>query len=382
MLTRLVVGLLVVDAVLAVVFVAVGALHDRRIRRRSARVDEIRFALASVLLAPIQETSADFARLRRQPRTLLIDALQGLAFDLTGPSRDRLVQVADALGIDAVVRSLASESRWRRRARAGQLLHLLAPDDPTRRQLLRDQHPTVRGYAAEGLGSSDIDAQYQTLLGMLDDEARAVRVAARNALLRSDGRSIGQLVAYLDGPPGPGLVGAVEVASQVPDPRLVTALTRHASSNDVPVRRAVARGLGGGSPMGSTPHLVGLLDDPTAEVRAEALESLGRLRSVDAASRAARLLSDDSWEVRRNAARALELMGPIGGLLLRQALTDPDPFAQDIARQTLDAASVRARLIGPPSIDVLRPRVGDRPAVDDALGYRDRSAPTRSSVAS
>jgi HEAT repeat protein len=87
-------------------------------------------------------------------------------------------------------------------------------------------------------------------------------------------------------------------------------------------------------PIEAEPHLLELLEDHEPIVRATAADGLGRLGSNRVFTPLRKLLSDESWLVRRAAERALLAAGSAGGILVRQhrrrrvelpASSDPRP---------------------------------------------------------
>ncbi|MCW3016357.1 MAG: rane protein of unknown function, partial [Solirubrobacterales bacterium] len=78
------------------------------------------------------------------------------------------------------------------------------------------------------------------------------------------------------------------------------------------------------------------LADADAGVRAAAARSLGAAGHWTAAGKLRRALGDPAWEVRRAAGLALRALGAPGEVLLRQALSDEDRFARDMARLVLE----------------------------------------------
>lgn len=81
--------------------------------------------------------------------------------------------------------------------------------------------------------------------------------------------------------------------------------------------------------------LVPLLTDPDGRVRAAAVSAVGRSENRSLAGAAAARLTDRDHGVRQAAAAALLSLGASGNLLLRAALTGPDPYAADAARSAL-----------------------------------------------
>lgn len=336
-------GLAVAGAVsVAAFYVALGVLHDAAVRRHQRSFERARVDLAETVLGSEDAAARGIATLRHLPRRALAQALVGLATDLGGNARSRLRRVADATGVSRHIRRLA-RGRWRRRARAAQLQMLLPDDDPLRTALVLDPHPVVRARAVETLGPEETLDAAGHLFELLGDDNPGVRLAAQQALLRCDARLIPHLIAHMDREDAPGALLGLEVAANLPDPRLEAVLLRHADDPDPSRRMLVATALG--STLSETDQtlsvLSALLDDHDSTVRACAAGAIGRLAVVELAPQLAAKLSDPAWVVRREAGSSLARMGPVGTMLLRVHLTDEDRFARDMARQILDIVATR-----------------------------------------
>ncbi len=192
----------------------------------------------------------------------------------------------------------------------------------------------------------DVELAAARLISMLDDDVEAVRFAAQSALLHGAGHVNDELASFLTTSDSPGVVWALEVAANSPDPRLLPGIRRHLASQDARRRAIATRAC---APWMDDPgELIALLDDRDPSVRAVAAEAAGLIGAQTLAARVGKLLSDRSWVVREHAGRALATMGPAGVMTLRIHLNDDDAYAQDMARQVLDtigdisAAPVRA----------------------------------------
>jgi HEAT repeat protein len=205
--------------------------------------------------------------------------------------------------------------------------------------LLDDLHPVVRARTAEGLSASDAAAKVDRLIELLDDEVPAVRFAAQQALLRAGPEAVPSLEQYLSFGNGPGIVWALEIATNLPDPRLMPPVRRHLTSPD-PRRRAVATEAI--VPWLEDPSiLVTLLKDPNPDVRATAARAAGTAQAEQLAAHVGKLLCDSVWDVRQQAGLTLAAMGPAGLMTLRIHLDDPDPYARDMAVLMLETMAVR-----------------------------------------
>ncbi|MCB0995259.1 MAG: HEAT repeat domain-containing protein, partial [Acidimicrobiales bacterium] len=157
---------------------------------------------------------------------------------------------------------------------------------------------------------------------------------------------------------------ALEVAANLPEPELLRSFARHAVSDDPLRRRMVASALGSGCSTDCDRLLAGLLDDADETVRTAAAEAAGRVAAESLATTLGRCLGDSSWNVRREAGQALEHLGAVGTLVLRSHLRDPDLFARDMARQSLDAISARRASMLPIVEEALVADVDDWVPVD------------------
>lgn len=333
---RLIGGLL---GTIAASYVVLGLFIDivRAVRTRVAA--SIRGHLSIVLFADEEPAEAAAARLGRVSPRVLIPMVQRLAADLDGDADIRLHRLVSSSGlIGSISRRLRSRS-WRRRAQAAALAPLFAQGDPRRVRLLDDPHPVVRARAAAHLEPGDVVSVVDRLLDLLGDANPAVRFAAQQALLRGDGRVVPHLAAYLEQEDAEGIAWALEVAAAMPDPRLYTAIATHTRSED-PRRRAVAAEAI--SPDEHGAFIIGeMLDDGDAEVRAAAVKAAGGAGGEVLAARVGTLLADESWKVRLRAGQTLAALGPVGALTLRHHLYDPDPYARDMARRSLDDIAAR-----------------------------------------
>ena len=192
----------------------------------------------------------------------------------------------------------------------------------------------VRARAALHLENDDSIAVADDLLRLLGDASPAVRFAAQQALLRSDGRIIEPLRRFLADEDQPGVGLALEVAANMPDPRLHRAIRTLARSTDAG-RRALATAALDAEAEGIALVRAAMGDEDEA-VRVAAARAGRTLGDVTLCPDLGDRLSDRSWEVRLEAGRALASLGPVGALTLRRHVLDPDPYARDMARRTLD----------------------------------------------
>lgn len=331
-------------ASLVAIYVLGGALRDVVGRRRQRRIIEAKRIIAKIVLAGDEEAGLAVDELPNIPRRTRLKLLTELVLDFEGDADARVRRLVEVTGLARHITRMARRRNWRYRAQAARLASLI-PDVEARGQLLHDRHPLVRAHAAENLDRDDVAGHCSTLLTHLDDPNRAVRFAAQQALLAGDSRIVGDLLSYLQNGDHPGTLWALEVAANTPDPRLMPVFRLHAKSHDER-RRAIAAEGAGNVPGAATDLVRELLSDPDAEVRTAAIGSVGRLHAVELAGLVGERLSDPSWVVRREAGLTLEQLAPTGSMVLRQHLSDPDPYARDMARLVLDGMTTRRGQLG------------------------------------
>ena len=325
-------------------YIVFGVLHDLRVAHVDRKAERARRALALVLFEDEDTSARVFGDLLAVPRSLLLDIMQNVAVDLGGAAYERLRAVVLDAHLARQIRSLGKRKAWRKRVQAAHLQHLLPDDDPHRLDLLNDPHPLVRARAAECMQRDDVVAHVQSLIALLDDPVRVVRVGAQQALLRGDARIAEALCEYLWSGARLGTSIALEVAASLPDPRYGPVIVHHARDPDPQRRAMVARALGSGATLESLETLTSLLDDDDATVRSAAASAVAALHATELVTRLGAMLSDPSWTVRRAAGRSLDALGASGRVVLRARLFDDDRYARDMARQILDAAAARDRL--------------------------------------
>jgi HEAT repeat protein len=269
-----------------------------------------------------------------------IDLFAELAPSVAGAPRSALADAAGQLGVIARAERWCKSRRWRRRLRGARLLTTLGGGRATVPPLLSDPRPEVRAQAAEwASGHPDPDVVAR-LVAMLDDPRGLARFTVMDSLIRLGASAVEPLAAEIDRVHGLAAVAALRVGAAIGDPRLAPHARRRLDDPDPAVRAWAVRLVGAVGGDENAAAVEGRLADPAPEVRAAAAVALGRLGHWPAAPELGSRLGDPAWIVRRNAALALRSFGPAGELLLNRALREDDPFARDIARQTLDLPDV------------------------------------------
>jgi HEAT repeat protein len=313
--------------------IGVRAVQAARRRRVAAARDALRAAAGRAGDDEERARETATAALRELPDRHAVALLSELAPSLAGPERAALGAVARERGLLAAAESACSDRRWRRRLHAVRILALLGGGEDAVPPLLGDPRPEVRAQAAEWVLGEPRPEHVERLVAMLSDPERFSRFTVMDTLIRLGARAVEPLAAAIAAGGG---AEALTVAARIGDPRLSEAAAGRIADPDPQVRAWAVRMLGA---LGGDRHATEVqerLEDHAPEVRAAAAVALGRLGHWPAAPALGLRLRDRAWQVRRDASLALRALGPPGELLLERALRDEDPFARDMARQTLD----------------------------------------------
>jgi HEAT repeat protein len=254
-----------------------------------------------------------------------LKVFEEIAPTVSGPMRLRLEEVASLTDIAKEAQRLTRSPRTSPRLRGTRILALTGSGVKDLVRLLYDRAPEVRERAAEWAATHPEPAVVWGLLEMLNDSEERCRIAARDALSELGTVTVDHLARALTRTRRPfsdhGLVGALDVAAAVGDPRLTEKVMGFHEYPSPAVRAAAARALGaiGGSEVGAI--LEGMLDDPDDGVRAVAALALARVGRWRSAGRLGELLDDDAEQVRKAATIALNGLGAPGKIILRRRAT-------------------------------------------------------------
>ena len=306
------------------------------------RALERRLRIGRPLLRALLERPADDAR-TRIVRRLGRRAYIRLFAELVPPAGDAeqaaAREVAARLGIVARA-ARASRSRWWwRRLYATRLMTLVDGGSAFMPALIHDPNQLVRTQVAEWAALHPDPATLVALIGLLDDPTGIARFAVMDTLVRIGRPAAPALLVGLSTAGPAGVASALRVGARLADPILLPAGLTYAIHDDAAVRAGAAALLGAVGGPEAVLMLTRQLDDPAPEVRQAAARGLGELAHWPSAATLLPLLGDSTFPVRRETAVALTAMGESGQVVLRTALTGPDRFAADIARQALGAAA-------------------------------------------
>jgi HEAT repeat protein len=232
-------------------------------------------------------------------------------------------------------------SKWRRIA-ALRIVVLAgaAEAEALLERALRDPDPDVVGAAVVLLGNSSLPRAAAMLVAALRESLfPSSRIAAQLDEARVD---LAELLLPLveDADPRVRFWGATLLARYVDRDDVVAALAAAARDADGDVRAAAVESLGRASGPAARATAVALLDDSVWWVRAHAARALEGVHDPELVARLGPLLADEQWWVRAAAKRSLESMGePIAEHLL--AFVDHrDAFARNGAAEVLQNVGV------------------------------------------
>ncbi len=262
--------------------------------------------------------------------------LAEIAASVSGDARVSVTDTARKVGLLSEAARRCQSRRWWVRLRGVREFALYGDGEEVVPARLDDPKSYVRAASIAWCQDHPSEPIIERVVSMLDDADQRCRNIAEDTLNRFGDRVTAPLERYLARASSASRARALRVATRLADPRFLDASLDSATDPDPTVRARSATLLASITGTRAEQVLVGLLDDESEMVRVAAVRGLGRSQSWKFAPKIARLLRDQSWEVRSGAAIALHQIGPGGRLYLRRSLQDHDVFASDIARQVLD----------------------------------------------
>ncbi len=389
---QIITGLSLALAALSLVLI-VGVIAYRAVKARQTRAIQSRSKELMALGLECVENPESLPRLKSELRPgdqkILVRLFAELLPKVRGEYAGQVVALMRELGLrDQCLARLRSRLAWQR-AEACSLLG--AFNDPTGiaalERMLDDDDVDVRIEAARSLAKLNATRSVADLLDKLALGTETRSLAAQDIFRSLNRDAVPELIEVLEGSGREAVkLMAVDALSHIGDLRAVPAMlklmrvpvqltappgmTSHAAKSaeesggfrksvldanklkrrsftPEPERRrrtrnistnlqlAVVQALSRLDDPRALPGIIAALDDPTAEVRAQAAICAGNLGSEDAVVALERALKDENWWVRYHAAEALYKLGAKGLDALWLATQSPVARTADIARGLL-----------------------------------------------
>ncbi len=348
--------------VLLVITLIVGrGLRARRHGRLERETDRLAFLAHSWLAGRTPGAKLSAALAGARPEAVL-EVLQRVSASVSGDAWERLVtEVRRAPWLERIRRYSKSPAWWRRLS-AAQAIAVVARDEdlPVLERLVSDPHAVVQLATVGALRRVDCRALVDTALRLAESSGSVVRHFLLEALAESPGLDVELVRRRLAEPRSDEEARTLmDLVQELARPEFLADAIPHATNPNLEVRISLARVLGRLPHPAASDTLCRLLADEAWQVRAQAAVGLGAIGAREAAVSLRDALRDPSWWVRLRAALALRRLGEDGIRMLRGFRPEEDRYGFEMSRYVLDLDEAAvAEYGGATSIDyteVLRP---------------------------
>lgn len=348
------------------VFLVITLVVGRGLRaRRRGRLERETDRLAVIAHSWLAErtTSVELAAaLARARPAAVLEVIQRVSAGVSGEAWERLVtEVRAAPWLDRILDYSKSPAWWRRLS-AAQAIALIARNEdlPVLERLIRDPNPVVQLTSVNAMRRVHCSALVDTTLQLAGSSGSVVRHFLLEALAESPGLDVELIRRRLAEPRSEEEARTLmDFVQEVARPEFLADVIPHAAHPNLEVRISLARVLGRLPHPAASDTLCRLLADEAWQVRAQAAVGLGAIGAREAAGPLRDALCDPSWWVRLRAALALRRLGEEGIRLLRGFQPEEDRYGFEMSRYVLDLDDAAvAEYGGLTSIDyteVLRP---------------------------
>jgi HEAT repeat protein len=311
------------------------AFRGARAKRREPLLT--RLVYRSVQVEP--GNSPGVGVLTRFDRRLVRGILLRLAIDLRGDSGEAIAGLYRKLGF--LRADLARLRSWRAMTRANAAADLglvRVPDAlPALLEALNDRDVRVRQTAVWAVGQVGGSEALATLIQLLGDPSRLVARRAQEVLAERGNETKDAILAYAGKTSNrAGRLAAIELIGWLRIVEGTDLLLTFTTELDPEVR---IKSLKAAAAIGD-PRFMEIfhrgLEDTRWEVRCQAAKGLSLFGSPDSVPGLTAALRDRHWWVRLYAATALAEVGSLGEEALHEALADPEPSVQEMARYLLE----------------------------------------------
>lgn len=260
--------------------------------------------------------------------------------DLTGESRDKLLDAARALGlIDRTIQNLHSWN-WTARDLAAMRLGIYSLPEavPDLVKRLRDRRLEVRYTAARSLATIGSPQAIEAIVEILDRPELLNTPRVLEIVQSMEGQMKEPLRRLLDSPdhhPAAKLL-AIDLVGDLRDFSMLDTLHQILQSSDKEKVVRAVKAIGKISAPFSIDEILRLAHDRAWEIRAQSLKAIGLLQIDEGIPLLIDGLGDRAYWVRRNAADALVTFDEKGYEALQAVQQSDDAFARDMAHYELE----------------------------------------------
>lgn len=343
--------MILLNVLMVVLTLGVKALRSVRQRTIKSRTRRLENALENSIFS--EETDPALLKLDGRDLDLLATLMIDYLYVLSGEQHDRLVRLAEEVGlVNRYLERLRARGRWRKARAAENLGHFGGPEHISPlAQLLSHADETLRAVAARALARIGTPEAAHELARRLGDSSELTRLRMAENLERIGEPSVEPLIEVLEQAKENiesrqhGPVQAAQVLGQLRAPEARPALGYAALlGQSVDLRAKAAQALGKIGDPDDLPILFTAAEDEAWPVRAQAASSLGAIGDLSAIPVLQNLILDREWWVRLNASRSLANMGPDGERALTSLLEHEDRYARDRAVATLEERGITRRV--------------------------------------
>jgi HEAT repeat protein len=260
--------------------------------------------------------------------------------EITGEGRENVINAAKRIGLIDRNAHLLNHVDWAHRDIAAMKLGIYRVPDtvPALVKRLHDRRVEVRYTAGRSLGMIDSPEAAEALVAIFDqphllDTPRVLEIV-QNMENRMSG-PLRQLLSPENHNEAVKLL-AIDLIGDLQDNSLADVLRALLSSNDREQVVRALKALGKLSIPRFSEQIIALGQDSAWEIRAQACKTIGLLKLEEGLELLTKLLGDEAFWVRRNAAEALVAFGDAGYDALVGQRAHPDVFARDLVYYHLE----------------------------------------------
>lgn len=286
----------------------------------------------------------------RMKQMSMIDGFSTIMSTIKGAMRERMSQAVSQLGLIPLVERGLKSWLATKRIQSCHTLGVLGSKEHigSVQKKLNDRSPRVAASAIIALGEIGEPESVPAILEYFKrcSQSHAWLIAA---ILQFFGTGIYEDINRLVKDPELQTIRRIFLIKVISSFRLTQSLgdlqSVYTESEELDVRISALTAIGEINDVLAVKTVIDALSDSEWQIRAVACNLIGEMSIKGASYRLVGLLKDLSWHVRKNAASALVRLGKIGIIALIDSLDTDDPYARDMAVQTLEERGIIDRLI-------------------------------------